>query len=598
MKKHFTSGLAFLVMCVGQVTAQYFNHDYSLKPEYKDQIVVTGTIDTPTGDIITVGSVPESSLVIDPNLVKHDVVVTKTDKKGNHIWTITYGEKNYDEQAHGVELTYDEGHVIVVGQSEIPTLSTTTNPSQRKNVLAFKINTTTAALVWANTYGSTKSDDVGYMIKKLSFNLTSTSKFPGLYTIVGTSRPVSGLDTSTKLYAVSIFDAGGMYWDRRYAGGIALGLIHNTPFTMTEMKNNNLMIAGTRFENNRPLNAFTMGISPFDGSITDKYIHYNIDLYGNVSGGAICRLTDSATGGYALAFSTQGGASASQSTPVNKITVMKLADSRKVLWTKYYWEPTTKANKGLSIFEYKGTKSPVDDYFSVFVGQETSATNYPGYLSVKSSNGAVNYFLKYNSKSYAQSHDGNAAVRAYNGYGYILKSKFQSLLVKNRGFSLARLNEEGKTYCVDKESIKELAVKAVEDSEAYYPNKHGVDKAKKLLLNKVSVSVSKCVTSTISAGKTSTGTSEVGMEDENVTVFPVPLTEGTNLSLNYTSEENKTVQVVIYNAIGAEVINKTIQLVEGTNTVEFEGERLSSGLNVVTISQNGNIEKTIKVLKK
>ena len=591
--KHLFAVLALSSLFLGQSYAQYQNKDYSLKPEYSDPTVVKGSLELSSGEMITVGAVDETNLATDPATVTKDAIVTKTDSSGNHLWSITFGEKYRNEMAHAVELTYDQNHVIVVGQADVPTLSTTKPIVYRTNVLAFKVNLSTGAVVWSKTYGLTTGDEVGLIIRRLTFNSSTTARFPGLYTIIGTSQPRTGLDQSKKVYAVSIFDWGTMYWDRRYSGG-TLGLIHNTPFTATSTKTDNIMIAGTRYEINRPAHVFTMGVSPFDGSITDKYVHYNIDSYGYVNGGAIDRLKNSFGGGYALAFTTSGGASSNQSVWNNKVTVLKLNESRKVLWSKYYWEVGNTSNNGIGVYEHIDPTDPLYNNIDVFSGMETASTQNPGYISLNPNNGDVVYYIKHNDGGVDPDvHSANGVVRSQ--YGYIVKSDYKSGKYNNRGFSLARMTESGKTYCANLLPIKSLKIKAIAYSEAYTPTKYGKEYTKTLLRDKLSVGVKNCNLIISPADKTEDSTSSLASA-ETSTVYPNPI--GTSgFTLKYNSVASKEVSVIVYNTLGAEVINERITMEEGINQIDFDSGKLSSGLNILIVYENGEVLETFKLMK-
>lgn len=593
--------LPLLLICLlfsGYGFSQVYNRNYSLTPVYKDKATVKSSVETTNGSIITVGSIAELSISTNPTTAKNDAIVTKTDSLGNHVWSVRYGVYNIDEQAHAVELTYDKNHVIVVGQAQIPTISSSIPTVYRTNVLAFKINIATGNIVWSKTYGVTTGDEVGLMIKKLSFSNSSTVRFPGLYTIVGTSRPRTGLDQSIKMYAVSIFDNGNVYWTKRYGGGLGTSLIHTHPFTMTYTKTNNLMIAGTRYEINRPSEVYTVGINPLNGSITDKFVRYRVDKFGYVMGGAICRLKESYLGGYALAFTTSGGASSSSSYSGRKITVMKLNSTRKPLWTKYYWQPGNSINDGIAIYEHVGATDPIYNNIDVFVGVSTSSVSKPGYMNLKPNDGSVNYFLRYNKfDQYASKHIANDAIKLKSGYA--LKSLFKGSLVQNKGFTIAKMATSGKTHCYTKEAMKELKVKTDVSTEAYYPVTHGIAFSKTLSKSGILVSVNSCYQFIPANKKETTNVEDVSLKNTNkVKAFPNPIEDNSALQVQYSSVTDGVLELKVYNALGAEVLLKKVEVTTGMNQIVLNTEQLTSGLNVLIISHDGEVISTQRIIKK
>ena len=608
MKKILLATAITMSLGIGVVSAQIFNKNYLYKPTYQDLATVKATEQVNDREIITVGFIPENEISSSEEVyTQNDAIIVKTDQDGNVIWSLRYGLPNLDERAHGLDVTYDGKHVIVVGMAETPVITPEPPSTRTRNVLAFKINIATGNVVWSNTYGTTDGTENGFMIEKVfsfPFNDVLENRVPALYTIVGTATNSEAKDPFQRIYAVSIIDNGFQWWGKRYvAGGSGLPILYNTPFTFVRTPERNWMVAGTRWEINRPSNIFTMGINPFDGSITDKFVHYNVNN-GYSNGGAITAVNDNLTTGYALAFSTYGGFSSPEPDPLlwqNKITVLRLNKDRKPIWTNFYWQPENNANTGLSI--YQARIPAFTALFDIYVGTTTNQTSKPGFARLNN-NGSVNYFYKYNKFGLVRSNH-NATAMVQSSTGYVQKSLYnRNNQDPDRGFSMAQTDFNGKTWCVDDEKLERREVKTEVESEAYEPVNYGVSQVRPLRVSRVEPIVTNCFFKVAEPAKTAEqmdADSESQAFDllSDVSVFPNPLEQNQdNFTLRYQSPGQQAVELKVFNTVGQLVLSERVNLNEGPNELNVDATGLSTGLNLVTISIAGQVLHTIKVIKK
>jgi hypothetical protein len=64
---------------------------------------------------------------------------------------------------------------------------------------------------------------------------------------------------------------------------------------------------------------------------------------------------------------------------------------------------------------------------------------------------------------------------------------------------------------------------------------------------------------------------------EFISVFPIPVKQGQNLTLEYFSEENSDLNIALFNNLGAFVLNKEFKVEKGYNTIEISTNDLTTG---------------------
>ena len=359
-------------LLLADLSAQY-NADYKMG-QYQDDRTVESTVDIGGSEVITVGTITAR----DGDISHKDVILTRLDKDGKIVWNIRYGLSDQDEDGNGITLAWDKEHVIVVG-STIET-GYLDRKLYDRNALVLKVRISDGVVVWSQIYGAKEIDDQAFLIKR---NIKDKKS----YMVVGTSMGDPD-QFYERMYNFSIEDNGSLIWSNRYYLPYDFPITSIKPTSMVENGEKEFMVAGTRTEVNRPTHLFTIGISRYDGSITQDLFHYPISEVYHVTRCDIDRHPEG--DGFGLVF-TANDFSGECLIPrdfaldkeVDRIGVIRLNKDRKVKWANVYWAAKTTNNDGLSL-------TIEDKEFKVCVNFNSKEVyNTPGFLRLKEADGSV-----------------------------------------------------------------------------------------------------------------------------------------------------------------------------------------------------------------
>ncbi len=562
----------FALASVGQV----FNNNYFFSPnsdpDYSDRSTLKATELVSPDEIMTVGYVREPG-----SNTRFDIIIVKTkSSNGAVIWANRYGLEDLDEKAFGLTLSYDKKHIIVAG-----TAQDKENPTDW-NALAMKVEISSGNVVWSTQHGKAESYQEFRMVEQA---------YPGpffpsqpTYLFVGSTSIDNQLKSA--LYAAAIFDFNGArQWSNIYLETNLFPKVNDLSFGMVRNNiNNNFIVSGTRYEDNLPSDIFTVGINPFTGVLTDKYIRYDVDQRNHYEG-AICNVSVSGFTGFGLAFTSRDPGVASG---INEaITVLLLNQDRKAIRANHYWQSGHPNNLGLSIYQSTLELKTFDVYTSTIRN-----TNNPGFLNVDL-DGPINYFLKYNRSEFSNDKYPTALVRTKLGY----TAKALHLNTNENGFLLAGTQPDGKTECAEEEPINRKEREAKSEAREYKEFDFGDDKKREIEKKEVNGKWAQCDGT---GGGTFKNDDIAGFESAvEFSVYPNPITsDESDLRIAYTIEESAMVDVEVYNSLGQMVFTGREMLNAGGDQLSLDASKLSSGMNMIILRSGNQVVYQSKVIKK
>lgn len=563
-----------LVCFIGSLQSQIYNNNYFFSsntlPNYSDLSTVKATKQVNSDETITVGYAREPL-----NNLRNDIVIVKTKaESGGVIWALRYGQKNLDERAFGLEVSYSGKDIIVVG-----TAQDKDNPTDW-NAFAMRVEISTGNVLWSTQYGVPGTREEWRMVEKTFGVITPLAP---TYFMVGST---SSNTQKSILYAGAIFENGNFQYLNRYDEVFPSTPVTDFGLTMVKNSFNKFIVAGTRFESGQPNRIFTMGIDPTSGSVSDKYLFYGVDGDRHF-GAAIDELKFNNTQAYGLAFTTSNPG---VETGVSQaITVMLLNDDREPKWVNYYWQKEHRINQGLAIYQSRENEKLLDVYTNTF-----KDTYNPGFLNVEISDGSLNYFLKYNKQQNQNNRFATAMVQTRKGY--VAKALHRE---GENGFLLAGLANNGKSLCFEEEKIEVKEQKPGVAKRTYTEYAYGTVKIRKVDKDQVFGKAEQCDgTGGYSFRLAASEGTELVPAGESFHFYPNPIgpnDESLKLSANLWNA--RTVQVAIFNALGQQTALRQINLASGTQVVELETALLSSGLNLVTVSADGEVLYQARVIR-
>ncbi|MGD1847135.1 MAG: T9SS type A sorting domain-containing protein [Salibacteraceae bacterium] len=578
--KRSVFAVSMAMLCLGGTAfGQIYSKNYyfgNTIPNYNDVTTVKATEQVNATENITVGFARESSTTF-----SNDIVVAKTNHiTGDVIWVKRYGVAGVDERAFGVDLTYNGQDVIVVGSAQEQ------NGSTRRNAFAMRLQVLTGNVVWSNEYGAIGTDEDFKMIEK-SFGNTSIQPIVPTYFIVGSSN------TNTQksiLYTAAIDENGNSQYLKTYQEVFASNVVFDVAFTMVKNKKGNFIVAGTRYENTQPSRIFTVGFSPTTGLVSDKYLFYGAEV-GRLVGGSIERLTFTRSAKEAFALTFTSASPDVEPGVTTAISVLLLNEDREPKWLNYYWRPEHRSNQGYSIYQ-----NPLEENWLNIYANTFKSRNNPGFLSVDMNTGNVNYFIEYNITDNTDSKFATAMVEAnpsFGGFGYIAKALHRD---GDNGFTLAGLDEFGRTICADITPVKKEEQKPGVAKRTYQDANYGTQLLRKVDKISISGKTDNCDGTGSSSFRLATAATDAvdGVDLNEATgtynVYPNPISQnGDQLKLAYTIADEKAVEISVFNALGQQTALRNYSLSAGEQVLELENELLSPGLNLITVRSEGEI---------
>jgi len=567
--------LALALIFSGFAGFSQFNNNYyfspNTHPNYSDLTTVKATALVNSDEIMTVGYAREAG-----SNFRHDIIIMKTkSSNGSVIWAKSYGLEDLDEKGYGLTVSYDKRHIIVAG-----TAQDKDNPTDW-NALAMKINISTGNVVWSTQLGKVGEYQEFRMVER-----TYPGPFLPLlttYTLVG----FSSLENQVKavIYAAAVSDFNGaQIWANLYLEANTFPKVTDLSFNMVRNPENNFIISGTRYVDQKPSDIFTVGINPFTGALSDKYIRYDVEEKDHYEG-SICTVKIDDFNGYGLAFTTRDP---NVDLGVGEaITVMLLDKERTPINTNHYWQPGHSVNRGLSIYQSTVQIKTFDVYTNT-----VRTTNNPGFLNVDV-DGPENYFLKYNKQEVANNKYPTAMVQAK--FGYTAKALHRN---GENGFLLARLNPDGKTECAKEEDIKRDKREAKFETRDYSDFDYGDDKKRDIKVKEVHGKMEKCDGTGGTSFKYAVAEAAEETEATSFEVYPNPVSANeTNFTLNYQVAASQAVEIEVYNTLGQRIYVSKTTLTGGANQLLIDANNLSVGINLVIISNEGGVLHQAKVMK-
>ena len=337
------------------------------------------------------------------------ILISRLDKFGNLIETKLIGETDAVEEAHGMVLSYDRSHLIIVGS----TTRLRSDGLPDRNLLAIKHSldlNTTNALIWAHHWGSDYMDESAYQI---AYDLQSSNS----YFVLGESD-MSG---ERRINLTSIADggtSGQVLWHKMYNDGTSG---YNEVATSFVVKNggNGLMIAGLRDYGSTNF-IHTIETSR-TGALTGKgYTAYT--LSGNATQPHITQLSSH---DYAISTSMDKGG-------VNHAVLIKLDADMVMSWANEYAISGMLSNDGIAVQEGSDGELMLGSYH---------VDNYGGHIvgTRLDETGVVISSFDYLTTSNAQGLQ--SVANAENGF--IFKTRQPNLV----GYSIIKVDHEGGSDC-------------------------------------------------------------------------------------------------------------------------------------------------------
>lgn len=565
--------MALLCLCgtaFGQIYSNNYYFSSSTLPNYRDVTTVKATEQVSSTENITVGYAREST-----SSFSNDIVVVKTNvSDGTVVWAKRYGVSGKDERGFGLDVTYNGQDIIVVGSAQNGSGTTFD-----RNAFAMRLQILTGNVVWSNEYGTIGTGEEWRMIEKTYGLSSSVEPAAPTYFLAGSS---STNNQKSIIYTGAIFENGTAQYLRRYQEVFSSNAVHDFAYTMVRNKSRNFILAGTRYESTQPSRIFTIGISPLNGNVTDRYLFYGVGTDSHYGGGIDqLTFTRSAQEAFALTFTTSNP---QVETGVSTaITVMLLNQDREPKWINYYWQKEHRLNYGYSIYQ----NAQDEKRLSVYTNNIKTRYN-PGFLSLNLDDGAVNYYVKYNLQDVNDNKFATAMVETPNGY--LAKALHRD---GDNGFTLAALNAFGRTRCAGTELIEKKERKPSVAKRTYLPSSYGTTVLRKV--DKISVhgKAERCDGTggySFRLAATNTDATEVVESEETFHVYPNPVArDGGNLNLSYTLVSDRSVEISVFNALGQQTASRQVALSVGSQVLELENSLLSPGLNLVTVRSEGEV---------
>lgn len=579
--------LGAMLLFVGNFAANaQYNVDYKMA-EYLDPQTVESTVDVGDGEVVTVGTIK----VTDGRQLHEDVILTRLDKSGKIIWNMRYGIKEAYERGNGITLSWDKKHVIVAGSFE-KIIGIDIDRTRERYAMVLKVRISDGALIWTTLNGN-DTDEQAFLVKRSNGRDLVRS-----YVVVGTSTG-DREESYERMLAFKIDDGGTTSWSNRYYLGENFPYRSIRPTSMVSNADGTFMIAGTRAEINRPTRLFTVGIKSSNGAISHLFNYYET---GNIYHVERCDITkdtyDRYDRGYALTFTAKDFrgdclvvADDDLFYSKDKIGVIRMDASRRVLWSKIYYTKSADNQDGLSIFFYK-------DELQVCVNiNDAVRYNTPGILRLKKENGNIISLNTYHIPSYRGDYGplGNSMVRLGSNE-YAVKS-----IYKDWGFSMvnpnvlsdAKCDREVRAYqCKFKVVLREQGVKPVEYARGF---------RYRLPYDKVGYGEYPCggfgIVAPTTTEEENTGNFSSGVTE--AVVYPSPVGENQDVvTLQFLAENAYDLgNVKIFNGQGQEMLTQDISIIDGQNNMEFSAQQFAPGMYMVLISGNGEILDRVKFIK-
>lgn len=186
--------------------------EYSIGGKTKNFDEVKGLVQTHDGGFLVVGNSAKSS-----RYGNGKVLLTKTDKKGNELWTKSFFDKGWQE-AFDLTITQDNGFAF--------TGLTTEGRYGEMDFYLVKADQDGNEM-WKEFYGG-KDEDIAYGL---------TQSFDGGFMIVGSSKSYRSGARQPKAFIVQAKEGGSRIWEKPHGGdkndkGKAIHQLHDGTFVM------------------------------------------------------------------------------------------------------------------------------------------------------------------------------------------------------------------------------------------------------------------------------------------------------------------------------------------------------------------------------
>lgn len=562
-----------------------YNVDLLVGP-YEDNAVLTSLVEVGNDQVISVGTISIS----EPGEGTHkDILLTKTNSTGNVVWSYRYGQPDQAEMGHGVTLSWDGLHVIVVGSMYYSGSASIGNQlAPLRDAITLKVRISDGLLIWTTTHGTFSNDEEALLIERTNDGILGDHS----YVVVGHSSG-DAAQSFRRMYAFKLNESGGEVWSKRYLLSYNFPISSVSPSSMVKNGFGKLMIAGIQSEINKPTQPFTTGISTINGSVTDDYmIHSTTSVY-NVKDCAIARDADGS--GFALAYTADnyfGNCLVAATDPIlnstDRIGVMRLNPNRKPTWSSVYWKPQEDNQRGVAIDIKGGVYNVATSFSTNFIWTNVER---PGFLRVnKTTSFVIDCHIYHSSLLNPYGVIANCMIRAKDG-DYIIKT----FVHPNNGFSLIKLNDLGISSC--DESVQITRCKTGTKSTA---KKSEAANYGSVALN-YSPRHTVVVASYDCADPFGTKSKSPSLETptSKMIVYPSPLGEEEDMvNIKFTTNlDGVLAKVHVYNAMGQEVLTHNLTLKEGENTTRFNTQKLSSGMHTIVIDTDTEILDRGKLVK-
>lgn len=558
-----------------------YNVDYKMG-EYADPQTIESNVDIGENQLITVGTITVS----EDGDRHEDLILTRLDKEGKIIWNIKYGRKDVNERGNGVTLSWDKKHVIVVG-SIAKDADIADEAALERFALVLKVRISDGAVIWNTLHGASNQDNQAFLVKRTTgFDVPS-------YVVVGTSTgdPEQSFE---RMYAFKIKESGDEIWSRRYY------LTDNFPFrairptSMVEDELGRFLVAGIRAEINRPTQIFTLGFRTSDGAVTKDLFHYPINDVFHVSTVDIDRHPEGK--GYGISYTANDlrGDCVEEfgiDQDIDRIGVIRLNKDRKPLWNNIYWEKDATNHNGLSIRFYK-------DQLHVCVNiNRKERYNTSAILSVKESNGAFIVCNTYHVPETLFDYGpiGNHMIRSNDDKAYYVKSIYPKW-----GFAMTRADVTTKSVCDKRTELIRCEIKIDVKDQKCEAKEYGRYVFREIITKKVDFGEDHCEERAgINSTEDDNGSISNPQPINKAVVYPSPIGENQSIiNLSLISDRDETPgTIVIYNSMGQQVYTIDMVLINGENQFQFDAQRFSKGMYMVTITAGGELIDRVKFVK-
>jgi len=571
MKKLFLFTCILAAAFTGR--AQFYNNSYEFNQlDFNADLPVLKA-----SELVINGNLMTVSHATEPGTGLHDIILTSTDRfSGRVLWARSYGLQGIDELGHGLIVSHDNQHVIIVGSAEDPQLQT------QLNGLAMKVNIATGNVVWAQQF----EKDACFQDLRL-IDRTFTPQAGGgtllTYFVVGTSWDAGNPD-ERHLFAASILDVNGtQLFGNNYLDLAPMGE-SDVPSAMQLDLDGNYQIAGTRTENTTDANIFLIGINPITGAISDNYQAYEMPGASNHFDPSIADVAVSGFAGFGLAFTTHDPGIGSGVD--DAITVLTLDTNRSIVAGNFYWRPNHTINRPLAI--YQSTVNAKN--FDIFT-HTLEQFNKGGMLNAHLMGGVSDHII-FNAFNPNDDMLPRSMVRTIDGY------VAKSLLETTEGLWLTGTNPVGKTTCADQVPTQNQVANFIILDIPYGLQPAGNPRPRVMPLQTLNGAVTTC-DQTLSASFKQTTPEVLAEETENrFSIAPNPVSaQQAVVRLRYDVAAAQSVTIGIHNALGQLVYLERAQLLEGQSQLTLDASNFASGLNLVSISSERGMLHQSKVLK-